>query len=78
MNTYTKSAANPREMNTSKIIGLKVSCHEHLQKMGVGEVLLLPNSKEALPVAARASICDNRIRADRTDRDALRRCQNEW
>ena len=33
-------------MNTSKIIelkGLKASWNEHLQKMGVGEVLLLPS-----------------------------------
>jgi hypothetical protein len=32
MNTYAKFAANPRRMHTSKIIGLKVSCNEHLQK----------------------------------------------
>jgi len=32
MNTYAKCAANPRGMLTSKIIGLKASCNEHLQR----------------------------------------------
>jgi len=43
MNTYAKPAANPRGIRTSKLIRLKVSWNEHLQKMGVGEVLLLPS-----------------------------------
>jgi len=43
MNTYRKFAANPRRMGTSKIIGFKASCNEHLQKMGGGEVILLPS-----------------------------------
>jgi hypothetical protein len=43
MNTYTKCSANPRGMRTFKIIGLKLSCNEHLQKNGGGEVLLLPS-----------------------------------
>ena len=34
INTYAKCAANPCGMNTSKIIGLKVSCNQHLQKNG--------------------------------------------
>ena len=42
MNTYAKWAAKPCRMRTYKIIGLKVSYNEHLQKMGV-EVLLLPS-----------------------------------
>ena len=47
MNTYAKCAANPRGMNTYKAIGLKglkASWNEHLQKIGGGEVLLLPSS----------------------------------
>jgi hypothetical protein len=32
MNTYIKCAANPCGMRTYKIIGLKASCNEHLQK----------------------------------------------
>jgi hypothetical protein len=36
MNTYAKCAANPRGMRTSKIIELKASCNEHLQKNGGG------------------------------------------
>jgi len=32
MNTYARRAANPSGMRTSKIIGLKTSCNEHLQK----------------------------------------------
>jgi hypothetical protein len=43
MNTYAKCAANPRAMNTCKIIGLKVSWNEYLQKRGGGEILLLPS-----------------------------------
>jgi len=43
MNTYAKSAANSCRMRTSKIIALKVSYNEHLQKKGAGEVLLLPS-----------------------------------
>ena len=43
MNTYAKCAANPCGMRTSKIIGLKASWNEHLQKKGGGEVLLLPS-----------------------------------
>jgi hypothetical protein len=42
MNTYAKCAANPCGMRTSKIIGLKVSRNEHLQKVGEGRELLLP------------------------------------
>ena len=34
MNTYAKGAANPRGIRTYKIIRLKVSCNEHLQKNG--------------------------------------------
>jgi len=34
MNTYAKCAANPCGIRTSKIIGLKASCNEHLQKNG--------------------------------------------
>jgi hypothetical protein len=34
MNTYAKCAANPCGMRTCKIIGLKVSYNEHLQKSG--------------------------------------------
>jgi hypothetical protein len=34
MNTYAKCATNPCGMRTSKIVGLKVSCNEHLQKNG--------------------------------------------
>jgi hypothetical protein len=36
MNTYAKCAANPCGMRTYKIIGLKVSWNEHLQKTGGG------------------------------------------
>src|ERR1700687_2104238 len=43
MNTYAICSANPCGMNTSKIIELKASCNQHLQKRGVGEVLLLAN-----------------------------------
>jgi hypothetical protein len=42
MSTYAKCAANPRG-NAHLRNPWKVSCNEHLQKMGVGEVLLLPN-----------------------------------
>ena len=41
MNTYAKRAANPCRMRTSKIIGLKVPCNEHLQKSGGREALFL-------------------------------------
>jgi hypothetical protein len=34
MNSYAEGAANPCGMRTSKIIGLKVSCNQHLQKSG--------------------------------------------
>jgi hypothetical protein len=34
MNTYAKYAAKPRTMCTSKIVGLKASCNEHLRKNG--------------------------------------------
>jgi hypothetical protein len=34
MNTYANRAANTNGMRTYKIIGLKVSCNEHLQKNG--------------------------------------------
>src|ERR1700722_11479806 len=44
MSTYTKCVANPCVVNTCKIIELKVSWNEHLQKIGGGEVLLLPSS----------------------------------
>jgi hypothetical protein len=43
INTYAKCAANPSGMRTSKIIGLKTSWNEHLQKRGGGERLLLPS-----------------------------------
>jgi hypothetical protein len=43
MNTYAKCSANPCGMNTSKIMGLKASCNQHLQKKGGRGVLLLPN-----------------------------------
>jgi len=43
MNSYAKCATNPCGIHTSKIIGLKASCNEHLQKKGGGEHLLLPN-----------------------------------
>jgi hypothetical protein len=36
MNTYAKRAANPNGMRTYKIIALKASCNEHLQKRGRG------------------------------------------
>jgi hypothetical protein len=57
MNTYAKCAANPCGMRTSKIIGLKASCNEYLQKNGGrGGLLLLPsghprdaNSKASRP-----------------------------
>jgi hypothetical protein len=42
MNSYAKRAPNPCGMRTCKIIGLKASCNEHLQKNG-GEGLLLPS-----------------------------------
>jgi hypothetical protein len=45
MNTYAKCAANSCRMRTYKIIELKVSCNEHLRKMGLGGVLLSPNPK---------------------------------
>ena len=51
MNTYAKCAANPCAMCTYKIIGLKVSCHEHLQKIGGGGRLLLPNHRRGVPKA---------------------------
>src|SRR5579862_2439099 len=41
MNTYAKCSANPCGMRTSKIIGLKASYNEHLQKMGGGVELLV-------------------------------------
>jgi hypothetical protein len=41
MNTYAKCAANPRGMHTSKIVGLKVPCNEHLQKNGGGGGLIV-------------------------------------
>jgi hypothetical protein len=41
MNTYAKRAANPRAMNTSKIIGFKASCNQHLQKNGGGRGLIV-------------------------------------
>ncbi len=44
MNTYAKCAANPCGMNTSKIIGLKVSYNEHLQINGGTEKLWLPSN----------------------------------
>jgi len=34
MNTYAKGSAKPCGMNTYKIIGLKASCNQHLQKNG--------------------------------------------
>ena len=46
MNTYANYATNPRRMRTSKMIGLKVSCNEHLQKSPGGERLLLPSSHQ--------------------------------
>ena len=58
MNTYAKCAAKPRRMNTSKIIGLKVSWNEHLQKSGGGGLLLLPiaRSRFVLHLAAAISL----------------------
>jgi hypothetical protein len=44
INSYAKSATNPCGMRTSKIIGLKVSCNEHLQKNGGRGCLLLPSA----------------------------------
>jgi hypothetical protein len=50
MNTYAKCAANPRGMNTYKIIGLKVSCNQHLRKnRGGGGVIVTQH-----PLAARS------------------------
>ena len=37
MNTYAECAATPCRMRTYKIVGLKASWNEHLQRMGVGE-----------------------------------------
>ena len=34
MNTYTRLSANPCRMSTYKIVALKASCNEHLQKNG--------------------------------------------
>jgi hypothetical protein len=56
MNTYAKSFANPCGMCTYKIIGLKVSCNEHLRKNGGGGVLLLPNLHPRRASARRAHI----------------------
>ena len=56
MNTYAKCAANPCGMRTSKIIGLKASCNEHLQKMGVGKVLLLPTALQGSPSCGSTSL----------------------
>jgi len=50
MNTYAKCAANPRGMRTSKIIGLKVSWNEHLQKTG-GESYCYPALRSVAAVA---------------------------
>ena len=50
MNTYAKCAANPCGMRTSKIIGLKVSWNEHLQKNGGREELIVT---QRLPPARR-------------------------
>ena len=49
MNTYAKCAANPCRMRTSKIIGLKVPCNEHLQKMGGEGSLIVTQLLAAVP-----------------------------
>jgi hypothetical protein len=56
MNTYAKCAANPRGMNTCKIIGLKVSCNEYLQKNGGREGLIVT---QRLPPARRRRQASN-------------------
>jgi hypothetical protein len=43
MNTCANGVANSRRIRTYKIIELKASCNEHLQKKGVGGVSLLPS-----------------------------------
>jgi hypothetical protein len=50
MNTYSKCAANPRGMRTCKIIELKASCNEHLQKNGGRGVYIVT---QRLPPARR-------------------------
>ena len=50
MNTYAKGAANPRGMNTSKIIELKASWNEHLQKNGGGGGLIVTQPPPAVTV----------------------------
>jgi hypothetical protein len=41
MNTYANRAANPRRMRTSKMIELKASYNEHLQKKGGGGPIIV-------------------------------------
>ena len=52
MNTYAKRTANSRRMRTYKIIGLKVSCNEHLQKNGGGGGLIVTQPKMGIPPGA--------------------------
>jgi hypothetical protein len=55
MTTYAKRAANPCGMHTYKIIGLKASWNEHLQKMGGGEHILLPSGYPGAKSPARGA-----------------------
>ncbi len=57
MDTYARRAANPCRMRTSKIIGLKASCNEHLQKRGEGVGVMCYPAPAATPteLAARHS-----------------------
>jgi len=56
MNTYARRAANPCGIRTSKIIGLKASCNEHLQKNGGRGALIVT---QRLPPARRRRQANN-------------------
>ena len=59
MNTYAKRAANPCRMRTSKIIGLKVSCNEHLQKSGGGGGLIVTQRRGLTAVSRSRRVAES-------------------
>jgi hypothetical protein len=75
MNSYAKCAATPCRMRTSKIIGLKVSWNEHLQKKGGRGALrvravLAARANDCYPAATRATR-SRRQAADAKPRDVF-------
>jgi hypothetical protein len=71
MNTYEKCAANPCRMRTSRMIGLKVSCNEHLRKSRGGASVIVTQRRDQ-PRRARAKAACSAMLASSSKADSVR------